>query len=112
MVFFSFLGFLAHPYKISIWRHITDIIQILDFFFIFSLQEAFNKMDMDGDGRLSRKEVEKAMGNVLGEADLNNLLQDLDTDQNGEVEWHEFLEVMKTRMREPESVKMLKEAFR
>ena len=69
-------------------------------------------MDMDGDGRLSRKEVEKAMGNVLGEADLNNLLQDLDTDQNGEVEWHEFLEVMKTRMREPESVKMLKEAFR
>ena len=81
-------------------------------FFIRSLQEAFNKMDMDGDGKLSKKEVEKAMGNVLGEADLNNLLQDLDTDQNGEVEWHEFLEVMKTRMREPESVKMLKEAFR
>ena len=80
--------------------------------FICSLQEAFNKMDMDGDGKLSKKEVEKAMGNVLGEADLNNLLQDLDTDQNGEVEWHEFLEVMKTRMREPESVKMLKEAFR
>ena len=69
-------------------------------------------MDKDGDGHLSRKEVEQAMGNVLGEADLNNLLQDLDTDQNGEVEWHEFLEVMKTRMREPESVKMLKEAFR
>ena len=91
------------------------LIQILDNFFLFficSLQEAFNKMDMDGDGKLSKKEVEKAMGNVLGEADLNNLLQDLDTDQNGEVEWHEFLEVMKTRMREPESVKMLKEAFR
>ena len=52
------------------------------------------------------------MGNVLSEADLNDLLSDLDTDQNGEVEWHEFLQVMKTRMREPESVKMLKEAFR
>ena len=78
----------------------------------FSLQEAFAQLDLDGDGRLSRKEVEKAMGNVLSEADLKDLLEDLDTDQNGEVEWHEFLTVMKTRMREPESVKMLKEAFR
>jgi Ca2+-binding EF-hand superfamily protein len=69
-------------------------------------------MDLDGDGRLSRREVAKAMGDVLGEADLNDLLEDLDTDQNGEVEWHEFLNVMKIRMREPESVKMLKEAFR
>ena len=52
------------------------------------------------------------MGNVLSAADLKDLLKDLDTDQNGEVEWHEFLNVMKIRMREPESVKMLKEAFR
>lgn len=79
---------------------------------IFSLQEAFAQLDLDGDGRLSRKEVEKAMGNVLSEADLNDLLADLDTDQNGEVEWQEFLHVMKNRMREPESIKMLKEAFR
>ena len=85
---------------------------ILYLLYHFSLQEAFAKLDLDGDGRLSRKEVEKAMGNVLSEADLNDLLSDLDTDQNGEVEWHEFLQVMKTRMREPESVKMLKEAFR
>ena len=82
------------------------------FCFTCSLQEAFAQLDLDGDGRLSRKEIEKAMGNVLSEADLNDLLNDLDTDQNGEVEWHEFLAVMKIRMREPESVKMLKEAFR
>ena len=82
------------------------------FFNIFSLQEAFNQMDLDGDGHLNRQEIEKVMGNVLSEADLNDLLNDLDTDQNGEVEWHEFLAVMKIRMREPESVKMLKEAFR
>jgi len=79
---------------------------------IYSLQEAFNQMDLDGDGHLNRQEIEKVMGNVLSEADLNDLLNDLDTDQNGEVEWHEFLAVMKIRMREPESVKMLKEAFR
>lgn len=77
-----------------------------------SLQEAFAQLDLDGDGRLTHEEIEKAMGNVLSEADLNDLLRDMDTDQNGEVEWHEFLNVMKIRMREPESVKMLKEAFR
>ena len=69
-------------------------------------------MDLDGNGRLSRKEMETALGNILSETDLNYLLLDLDADQNGEVEWQEFLQVMKQRMREPESVKMLKEAFR
>ncbi len=82
------------------------------FFFFSSLQEAFAQLDLDGDGRLSRKEVETALGNILSETDLDLLLLDLDTDQNGEVEWNEFLQVMKARMREPESVKMLKEAFR
>lgn len=80
--------------------------------FHFSLQETFAQLDLDGNGKLSRKEVEQALGNVLSETDLNYLLMDLDTDQNGEVEWVEFLHVMKARMREPESVKMLKEAFR
>ena len=56
--------------------------------------------------------METALGNILSETDLNYLLLDLDADQNGEVEWQEFLQVMKQRMREPESVKMLKEAFR
>ena len=93
------------------WPNLRKLFQHF-FFFFFSLQEAFTQLDLDGDGRLSRKEIEKAMGNVLSEADLNDLLNELDTDQNGEVEWHEFLAVMKIRMREPESVKMLKEAFR
>lgn len=69
-------------------------------------------MDLDGDGRLSKKEIEKALGNVLSEADFNELLTELDADQSGEVDWQEFVNVMKIRMREPESVKMLKEAFR
>ena len=34
---------------------------ILYLLYHFSLQEAFAKLDLDGDGRLSRKEVEKAM---------------------------------------------------
>ena len=79
---------------------------------IFSLQETFAQLDLDGDGRLSKKEIEKALGNVLSEADFNELLTELDADQSGEVDWQEFVNVMKIRMREPESVKMLKEAFR
>ena len=80
--------------------------------FFFSLQETFAQLDLDGDGRLSKKEIEKALGNVLSEADFNELLTELDADQSGEVDWQEFVNVMKIRMREPESVKMLKEAFR
>ena len=81
-------------------------------FFFRSLQETFAQLDLDGDGRLSKKEIEKALGNVLSEADFNELLTELDADQSGEVDWQEFVNVMKIRMREPESVKMLKEAFR
>ncbi len=85
---------------------------LLSLYFLSSLQEAFQQLDLDGDGKLSRKEVEAALGNILSETDLDHLVADLDVDQSGEVEWQEFLNVMKQRMREPESVKMLKEAFR
>lgn len=77
-----------------------------------SLQEAFTQLDLDGNGRLSRKEAETALGKLLSKSDLDYFLLDMKTDENGEVEWHEFLEAMKVRMKEPESVKMLKEAFR
>ena len=80
--------------------------------FFLSLQEAFAQLDQDGNGKLSRKEAEAALGQVLSEADLDYFLLDMKTDENGEVEWHDFLKAMKERMREPESVKMLKEAFR
>ena len=105
------ITFLYRQFRTT-WITAAKVLLIAADSFHFSLQETFAQLDLDGDGRLSRKEIEKAMGNVLSEADLNNLLSDLDTDQNGEVEWHEFLNVMKIRMREPESVKMLKEAFR
>lgn len=49
---------------------------------------------------------------MLSEADLDYFLLDMKTDENGEVAWQDFLRAMKERMREPESVKMLKEAFR
>ena len=81
-------------------------------FIIYRLRDAFAQFDSDGDGKLSRKEIEKAMGNMLSEADLDDLLTDLDGDGDGEVEWDEFLHAMKARMREPESIKALKEAFR
>jgi len=36
----------------------------MNIFFYFSLQEAFAQLDLNGDGRLSRKEVEAALGKV------------------------------------------------
>ena len=48
------------------------------------MRDAFAQFDTDGDGRLSRKEIEKAMGNMLSEADLDDLLTDLDGDGDGD----------------------------
>ncbi len=94
------------------WKYWFMLSDISWWFYVFRLRDAFAQFDSDGDGKLSRKEIEKAMGNMLSEADLDDLLTDLDGDGDGEVEWDEFLHAMKARMREPESIKALKEAFR
>ena len=53
-----------------------------------------------------------ALGEMLPEEDILDLLQEMDSDGDGQINIEEFLSGMKQKVKEPESVKMLKEAFR
>ena len=79
---------------------------------IMSLQAAFAKLDCNGDGQLSHAEVQAALGEMMPEEDVEELLQDMDADGDGTIDYSEFLTGMKKKVKEPESVKMLKEAFK
>ena len=79
---------------------------------IMSLQAAFAKLDCNGDGQLSHAEVQAALGEMMPEEDVEELLQDMDADGDGTIDYSEFLTGMKKKVKEPEGVKMLKEAFK
>ena len=54
---------------------------------ILSLQEAFVNLDKDGNGGLSYKEIHTALGNMLTEEDINSLMEELDADGDGEIDY-------------------------
>jgi len=63
------------------------------------IEEAFNQLDTDGTGTLTRKEVEecaphfpKAIRDLVTKEDMDYLFDVLDEDGSGEVEMQEFLE--------------------
>ena len=54
---------------------------------ILSLQEAFSNLDKDGNGHLSFKELHKALGNMNAEDDINSLIEEMDVDGDGEINY-------------------------
>ena len=79
---------------------------------IMSMNAAFAKLDVNGDGQLSHAEVQTALGEMMPEDDIESLLKEMDADGDGQIDYQEFLMGMKKKVKEPESVKMLKEAFK
>jgi calmodulin len=59
--------------------------------------EAFNAIDNDGSGRLSRKELKdvmKSFGGKLSDEELEEMFKTADADGDGQVDYQEFLKVM------------------
>ena len=54
---------------------------------ILSLQEAFANLDKDGNGHLSFKELHQALGNMIAEDDINSLMEEMDVDGDGEINY-------------------------
>ena len=54
---------------------------------IESLQAAFSKLDQDGNGCLSHEEVHTALGDMIPQEDIKSLLEEMDADGDGEINY-------------------------
>jgi hypothetical protein len=62
-----------------------------------TVKEMFRRMDVDGDGSLSRHEIRRGvieLGIRMGRNDLNRLLLAFDQDNSGLVDYYEILQVL------------------
>ena len=61
------------------------------------LKDAFAVFDADGSGTISRTELKKLMknlGQTLSDAELDAMMDEVDTDGNGEIDFAEFKSMM------------------
>ncbi|KAF5445574.1 hypothetical protein F2P56_034618, partial [Juglans regia] len=82
---------------------------------IAEFKEAFSLFDKDGDGCITTKElgtVMRSLGQNPTEAELQDMISEVDADQNGTIDFAEFLNLMARKMKDTDSEEELKEAFK
>ncbi|GLJ54714.1 hypothetical protein SUGI_1175330 [Cryptomeria japonica] len=89
-------------------EHLTED-QIAEF------KEAFGLFDKDGDGSITTNElgtVMRSLGQNPTEAELRDMISEVDADGNGTIDFPEFLNLMARKMKDTDSEEELKEAFK
>jgi len=79
------------------------------------LKEGFSLFDKDGSGTISTKElgtVMKSLGQNPTEAELQEMITEVDANGSGTVGFPEFLVMMAPKMKDTDSEEDLREAFR
>ncbi|NWH76226.1 CALMS protein, partial [Piaya cayana] len=82
---------------------------------IAEFREAFSLFDRDGDGCITTKElgtVMRSLGQNPTEAELRDMVGEVDADHSGTVDFPEFLSLMARKMRDTDSEEEIREAFR
>ena len=82
---------------------------------IAEFKEAFSLFDKDGDGTLTTKElgtVMRSLGQNPTEAELQDMINEVDADGNGTIDFPEFLTMMARKMKDIDSEGEIREAFR
>lgn len=77
-------------------------------------KEAFAIFDKDGDGSITCNElgmVMKSLGQKPTEAELLQMVKEVDADQNGEIDFPEFLTMMLRKMNQGDPEKELMDVF-
>nr|XP_022331536.1 neo-calmodulin-like [Crassostrea virginica] len=83
---------------------------------IAEFKEAFRIFDKDGDGTISTKElgtVLRSLGQNPTEAELQDMITEVDANGNGTIEYPEFLTMMSKKMKDSDTNEAeMREAFR
>ncbi|KAM7462880.1 hypothetical protein LguiA_031001 [Lonicera macranthoides] len=82
---------------------------------IVEFQEAFSLFDKDGDGCITVEElatVIRSLDQNPTEEELQDMLNEVDADGNGTIEFVEFLNLMAKKMKDNDVEEELKEAFK
>jgi len=82
---------------------------------IAEFKEAFSLFDKDGDGTINTRElgaVMRSLGQNPTEAELQDMINEVDADGNGTIDFPEFLTRMARKMKDTDSEEEIREAFR
>eukprot|EP00004_Rigifila_ramosa_P025521 TRINITY_DN7653_c0_g1_i1.p1 TRINITY_DN7653_c0_g1~~TRINITY_DN7653_c0_g1_i1.p1 ORF type:complete len:176 (+),score=59.80 TRINITY_DN7653_c0_g1_i1:78-530(+) len=82
---------------------------------IAEFKEAFSLFDNDGDGTITTKElgtVMRSLGQNPTETELQDMVNEVDTDTNGSIDFPEFLAMMARKMKDTDSQEEIREAFK
>ena len=82
---------------------------------ISEFREAFSMFDKDKDGSITEKELLKVMrslGQNPTEAEMRNMINDVDIDGSGNIDFKEFLIMMAKKMKDNNEEEELIEAFK
>ena len=74
-----------------------------------------SRADADGDGSITTKElgtVMRSLGQNPTEAELQDMVNEIDADGDGTIDFPEFLTMMARKMKDTDSEEEIKEAFR
>ncbi|KAF2543834.1 hypothetical protein F2Q68_00031970 [Brassica cretica] len=82
---------------------------------IMEFKEAFCLFDKDGDGCITADElatVIRSLDQNPTEQELQDMINEIDSDGNGTIEFSEFLNLMANKIQETDADEELKEAFK
>merc|ERR1712151_140585 len=82
---------------------------------IAEFKEAFSLFDKDGDGTITTKElgtVMRSLGQNPTEAELQDMVNEVDADGNGTLDFPEFLSLQARKMKDTDTEEELIEAFK
>ncbi|KAF9506047.1 hypothetical protein BS47DRAFT_1353370 [Hydnum rufescens UP504] len=82
---------------------------------ISEFKEAFSLFDINGDGMITTHElgiVMRSLGQNPTEAELQDMVNEVDADENGMLDFPEFLTMMARTMRDADSEDEIKKAFK
>jgi calmodulin len=82
---------------------------------IAEFKEAFQIFDKDGDGMITTKElgtVMRSLGQNPSEEELKVMIEEVDADGSGTIDFKEFLGLMARKMKETDTEEELIEAFK